>query len=443
MKAERSGRPGIVVLVVLFLIVIILSFVADYHFRTEIEVYRLSKAGMEEILRLHSSYPFINSAVDAKPYIYDDPRDDALYFFEAPEGFTMISHSAVWNVNMLELLYHELLQNEYGEEIDLLYEIVIYPYEEEDGNMLASYTLGMSAVEFFIQFPAFPPDFVIKFPMSIGSINIYGGDTNTTIQSMANSLSHEYGHLYTFYYMFGSVIDAEESLADTYYAGLREARRFDLIVNAGPGETYMQDRHRYLFEIAAEDYVQLMGSPTTRTVVDFIDIRQFLNGAQHPPSMTGARNAFPQENLMIPLANDVRGLDEYFYSFIEKEPRVPVEPKQDVILNIERNSVHHNLVSGPRTFVYYEITWNTPYNNAVYTLVFYDPDDYSGWGTPVKTVRPGGTLSAIIGEYAINRGDQIVSLNDNFAEGTKAFFVVAMLPDGTYYISEKLFYTFN
>ena len=442
MESRRSGRPGIIIIIILLLTCIGVSFVTVNHFNNEIEIYRRSKVEADNVFDIYSPDPFINSAADAEPYRYENHRDDALYFFDAPEGFTIISHSAAWNSEMLQQLHLELLRNEHGEEINVLYEIIIYPHEEEEGSLLASYTLGTTAIHFIVDFPAFPPDFVINFPMSIGRINLYGGDTNTTIQSMANSLSHEYGHLYTFHYMFGSNISADDSLDETYYARLREARRFDLITSAGPGERYMQDRHRYLFEIAAEDYVQLMGSPTTRTVVDFIDIRQFLNGAQHPPSITGSRNAFPQENMMIPLANDVSGLDEYFYGFIGREPRVPVEPKQDVILNIERNSVHHNLVSGPRTFIYYEITWNTPYNNAVYTLVFYDPDDYSGWGTPVKTVRPGGTASAIIGEYVVNRGDQIVSLNDNFAEGTKVFFVVAMLPDGTYYLSEKLFYTF-
>ena len=442
MRAERSGGRGFVVLAVFFLAVVAASFIAVYHFNGEIEIYRLSKADAEEAFRLHSSQVFISSAADAEPYVYENPRKDALYFFEAPEGFAMISHSEAWNAEMLELLYRELLRNEHGDEISLLYEVVVYPHAAQEGSMLASYTLGTTAVRFFVQFPAFPPDFAINFPMSIGSINLYDGDANNTIESMANSLSHEYGHLYTYYYMFGSGMNAEDSLIDTEYARLREARRFDLIASAGPGESYMEERHRYLFEIAAEDYVQLMGSPTTRTVVDFIDVRQFLNGAVHPESAISARNAFPQENMMIPLANDVQGLADYFFSFIGREPRAPIEEKQDVALQIERHSMHHNLVSGPRTFVYYEITWNTPYQDAIYTLVFYDPDDYSGWGNPIITVHPGNAASAIIGEYVITRGDQVVSLDDGFASGYKAFFVVALLPDGTQYISEKLFYRF-
>jgi len=363
--------------------------------------------------------------------------------YDAPEGFTIISHSPAWNQEMLELLYHELLKNEHGEEINLLYEVIIYPYDEEEGNMLASYTLGTTAVSFNLQFPAFPSEIDIDFPQDVGSIVLYGGDTKTTIESIAASLSHEYGHLYTFYYMFGTGINEKDTLEGTEYARLRNAANLGLITGAGPGDTYMQERHRYLFEIAAEDYVQLMGSPTTRQVVDFVDVQQVLNGAEPPTSWLGARNAFPQENMMIPLAGDVPGLADYFYSYIDATPRVPVEEKKDVTLDIQRRSIQHNLVTGLRTFVYYSITWNAPYQNAIYTLVCYDPDDYIGWGIPIKTVRPGQNTSAIIGEYVIDLGDRVTSLDDGNANGFKVFFVVALLPDGTLYISDKLEYDFD
>ena len=121
---------------------------------------------------------------------------------------------------------------------------------------------------------------------------------------------------------------------------------------------------------------------------------------------------------------------------------MPAEEKKEITLQIRRNPVEYNLVTGLRTFVHYSITWNAPYHNAVYTLVCYDPDNYEGWGIPIKTVRPGQTTSAVIGEYVIERGDQVASMDDGNAAGTKVFFVVALLPDGTFYISEKLEYQF-
>jgi len=443
MRARRTGRTILVMLIIISIALICGSIVAVYHFNGEVGIYQRSSSETNAFFQSYTPHPFINTAVDAEPYQYENPHDEALYTYEAPEGFTIISHSPAWDQNMLELLYHELMLNEHGDEINFLYEVVVYPDEEEETSILASYSLGTTFVSFFTLFPAFPDDFTVNFPKDIGSINLYGGNTKTTIESIAESLSHEYGHLYTFYYMFDSAISEGESLSGTSYARFREADRFDLITSSSPGSTYMQERFRYLIEIAAEDYVQLMGSPTTRQVVDFVDVQQLLNGAELPTSIRGARNAFPQENMMIPLAGDVQGLKEYFYSYIGKAPRVPREEKQEITLEISRSSVQHDLTSGRRTFVYYTIIWNAPYQNAIYTLAWYDPDNYAGWGNPVKTVHPGQSPSAVIGEYVVERGDRIHFPEDGRVFGTRVFYVVAMLPDGTFYISDKLEYNFD
>jgi len=447
MNKRKSGRPVIILLLVIVFIALCGSLIAIYHLNGELEAYQHFSTDTDVSFQSYMPQHFRNSAADAEPYTSYNHRDDALYFFEAPEGFTMVSHSTAWNQDMLKSLYHELMLNEHGEEINLLYEVVVYPYEEEEGNVLASYTLGTTALSFFINFPAFPPDFAVDFPKDFGRINIYGGDTKVSVESMAESLSHEYGHLYTFYHMFTSVINKQgsnghSSLEETLYAELREAKRFDLITSASPGSSYMQERHRYLVEVAAEDYIQLMGSPTTRQVVDFVDVQQVVNGAEQPQSAAGARNAFPQENMMLPLASEVSGLGNYFFSFIEAEPRLPAEERKQIALQISQNSIQHNLVSGLRTFVHYEIAWNAPYKDAIYTLICYDPDNYTGWGIPIKTVHPGQTTSAVIGEYVVEQGNQVVSLDDGHAHGVKVFLVVAALPDGTYYTSDRLEYQF-
>jgi len=442
-RKRKSRVPVILFLLILGIALLGAGLVAVNHFDAEIEAYQSSMGEADFFFRMYAPDPFINSAADAEPHIAYTYRDDALYMFEAPEGFQIISHSAAWDEEMLEHLYYELMLNTHGEEIHMLYEIIVFPHEEGEGLMQASYTLGTTATSFFLQFPAFPDDFSIDFPREIGRIHLYEGDTKTTIESMAGSLSHEYGHLFTFYYMFYSEMrDDLNSLADTNFARLREARAFDLITSATPGPTYQQERHRYLFEVAAEDYVQLLGSPTTRQVVDFFDVQQVINGAVQPEGRLGARNAFPQENMKLPLAIDVPGLKDYFFSFIDARPRVPVQDRMDINLEIKRHPVQHNLVTGLRTFVYYTITWNTPYENAIYTLVCYDPFNYTGWGIPIKTVRSGQNSSAVIGEYVIERGTQVVSLNDGLTEGVKVFFVVAVLPDGTFYISDKVEYEF-
>jgi len=448
MNCSGSAKIVMIILVTIFFAVLIGGFAAVFYFTNEIESYQQASVDAAVFFRSHSPAPFINRAVDAAPFRHDNQHENALFFYETPEGFTMISHSKAWDQDMLELLYYELLRNEHGDEINMLYEVIVYPQQEHDRNALASFAVGTTSLSFFIRFPALPPDFTVFFPREIGRINLYGGDTNTTIDSMSSSLSHEYGHLYTFYYMFytdenAHYLDEYDSLAGTEYARLREASRFDLITNAAPGETYMEDRHLYLFEIAAEDYVQLMGSPRTRQIVDFVDVQQVLNGAQQPLDFGNARNAFPQENMMIPLANDVPGLAEYFYSFIGAKPRVPAEEKKEITLQMQRNAVQHNLEEGLRTFIHYVITWNTPYESAIYTLVCYEPEDYTGWGIPIKTVHPGQSASAVIGEYTIMLGNRGREINDFLAQGTKVFFVVALLPDGTLYISDKMEHEFD
>ena len=146
----------------------------------------------------------------------------------------------------------------------------------------------------------------------------------------------------------------------------------------------------------------------------------------------------PQENMLLPLASEVTGLMEYFYSFINADPVPPVEEKLEINLDIRLTSVEHNLVSGLTSFTHYVITWNTPYDGAIYTIGFYDPDNYSGWAHPIKTVFHGREAVATIGVVTVERGDQIHTLDDGIAVGTKVFYVVAMLPDGTFYLSNKL-----
>ena len=448
MQRRRKSKAPYIFIVILMLFTILAGGAAVNRFNGEIEMYESLSSEARAFFRSQPVHSFTSSAADADPYSYVDSHNDALYAFETPEGFTMVSHSEAWNEEMLILLYHELMLNTHGEEINFLHEVIVHPHEEEDGHALATFAQGVTVINFFIQFPALPEDFTIPFPQNIGTINLYGGDINTTIESMAHSLSHEYGHLFTFYHMFNSErnesdVNGNGSLGDTTYARLREAARFDLITRSSPGETYLQDRFRYLIEIAAEDYVQLMGSPTTRQVVDFFDVRQIINGAERPENISGARNAFPQENLMIPLAIDVPGLKEYFFSFIDAEPRIPVEEKQEVSLQIRRNDRGFHLVTGYRTFTHYVITWDTPYDNAIYTLVCYDPYNYTGWGMPIKTVHPGQNASAVVGEYVVERGNQVESLDDGLASGAMVFLVIALLPDGTLYSSEKLEYTFS
>jgi len=442
-KTKKSGTPLIVLSIIVGIMLGLGGLLAFLHYSRELVLLDESKVDVNEFFSKRNPAPFINSAVNAAPYIPEYSRDDALYYYEAPEGFSIISHSYEWNEEMLELLYYELKENTHGDEIEKLSEIIMYGHGNEELNALATYSPGITSASFIINFPAFPNHFKVEFPKFIGRINIYGGDTRTTIESIASSLSHEYGHHYTFYYMFDHEMRQNDLLTESAFADFREAYRFNLIGRISEDSDYFRYRHRYLIEVAAEDYVQLMGSPNTRSVVDFIDVKQVAEGLEQPQFTSGARNAFPQENMMLPLPNEVPGLPTYFFNYIDERPRAPAEPRQDIIIDINRQTMQHNLDTGTRTFVYYTLTWNTPYENAIYTIACYDPYDYSGWGIPIKTVRPGQSASAVIGEYAVVRGNMVHFASDTIAQDFKVFYVVAQLPDGTYYTSEKLEFNFR
>jgi hypothetical protein len=442
MYNKRAGRALIVTLFIISLLMMGAGVFGLQFFMGEANAYRQSENDSELFFLARTAEPFINTAADAPPYVsIVEDETVPLYYYRAPEGFTLISYSSAWDETMLRALREELLLNQHGSEINFLHEVIVFP-DEQERSVLASYTITTDTTRFVMPFPAMPSDFGINFGQGIGIIHLYGGDTVTTIAGMAASLSHEYGHLFTFYHMFNEALAAGGDLLNTEFARLREASLHNLITRSDRGDDYWEQRFRYLIEVAAEDFVQLMGSPTTRQVVDFVDVRQRLNSAEGPESTLGARNAFPQENLMIPLANEVPGLAEYFFSFINRTPPEPIQPRQEIIPEITQHVRVFDLVSGQRTFIYYEITWNTPYDGAIYTLVTYDPANYSGWGLPIRTIRPGVSASAIIGEYVVERGGQVVFLNDNLAEGTRVFLVIAQLPDGTFFTSEKLTHTF-
>ena len=366
----------------------------------------------------------------------------AKYTYQAPEGFLMLSHSNAWNEAKLQTLYEELKKNKHGEEMDYLFEVVVYP--QEDDRALATHRSVDRSVKWVVPIPAFS-EMTFVFNSTFGVISLYGGDVSTTVESMAASLSHEYGHHYTFYHMFrdydDTTISGREALTDSEYAKIRNLPSDKVKTAMDDRDFYYENHHWYLVEVAAEDYVLLMGSPTVKQAVDFPDVRQVLAGAKYPDKqeLKRAHNAYPQDNLMIPLATDVPGLAEYFCGFIGETPKA-VPAKQEINLHIKRGSTSYQLTTGYREFVYYDITWNMPYEGATYTLVCYDESEY--YIRPIKTVMPGEKASATIGAVTRASSTQIAWQYDSIDKGQKTFYVTAMLPDGTVMISNPLAYRF-
>lgn len=401
-----------------------------------IEGIRQSIHEVDTYLDSYVASPFKNSAMFQTPP-EPETQSEALYSYQATDTLTFLSHSEQWDEGKLKDLHEELLKNEHGEEMSTLHEVVVWPHEEE--HALATHSSDVITQRLAINFGALPKDFHLNFARNVSLIALYGGDKETTIEDMAWPLSHEYGHLYTFHYMFSG---NNTDLATTEYGQLRKSVENGLNTSPAPGDDYFENHAKYLFEVAAEDYVQLMGSPTTRRVVAFKDVQQHLNSGEEPSQKIrfSGNNANPQGNLELPLASEVDGLSAYFYQFIGTKARLPLTPRSEIQLSIDSDSQGYNLVDGYRNFVHYNLSWNTPYSDTIYTLVCYDANAYQV--RPIKTVHIGETASAIIGTIASSSGNYVRYFSDEIDSGTKVFLVIAQLPDGTYYSSEPLEYTF-
>ncbi len=406
--------------------------------RVDAQIRQLEEATtqIDAYLAGRSPAPFVNRLPSPATGPDADEHNGARYAWVAPEGFTLLSHSEAWDDEKLEQLYEELKKNRHGEELLTLHQVVVYA--EADEYALASHAQDIAQAQVRFEHPAMPPGFLVPWSRDVSVINLFDGDTYTTVESMAHSLSHEYGHLYTFYHMFPG-----GSPAGTEYAVMRQSAENGLIEETDYSvAAYLENHHRYLVEVAAEDYVQLMGSPTTRQVIDIPDVRQLLGGAEYPDPVLfdSANNWCPQENMTLPLANAVPGLAEYYYGFVEETPPV-LAAKQPMEIGIVSATSNYDLEDGYHSFTHYTLSWDTPYPGAIYTLICREAGD--DFYFPVKTVRPGQRATATIGTVAVESAEYVTWLYDEIDSGEKEFLVVALLEDLSFQLSEPLVYRFG
>lgn len=360
--------------------------------------------------------------------------ENQYYSYKADEGFMLISDSKNWNEHKLKDLYNELKRNKHGEEFELLFKIIVHA--EPDSYASGTHESTSEQLSIYLDFPAFPLSGIINFTRNMGTIHLYNGDKVTDVGQYAHTLSHEYGHHFTYYYMF-----KDNNLLNTEYEKIRNLEEHEVFYDLSENyDHYLQNHMWYLIEIAAEDYVQLMGSPLTKNVVRYSDVFQRLYGNKSNLRLR-SYNGTIQENMLIPFANEVDGLSEYFHHFIDDQPVSSSYSKKDFDLSITSGSTHHESMDGPLDFVHYKISWDDVYEDAIYTLVYLDEDGSNNY--PIKTVYPGEANYAYIGTVSYE-GNGFIHWNyDSLDSGTKIFIVTALLPDGTLYKSNPLKYRFN
>ncbi|QPA30760.1 S-layer homology domain-containing protein [Thermaerobacillus caldiproteolyticus] len=163
--------------------------------------------------------------------------------YKGASGVTIESYSTKWRTTaQLKALEAELLANKHGPELSLLGKIMIFPDYPAGENVLgqyfAEYQIGKT---------------LTLLPNRI--IHLYGGNDFTTVEQMATTLAHEYGHHFTYYYLINKEQLQPSDWLRSKYAAARELFRYPSVhVNASGAYEWS------LPEILAEDYVQLFGS---------------------------------------------------------------------------------------------------------------------------------------------------------------------------------------
>jgi hypothetical protein len=339
--------------------------------------------------------------------------------YTAEDGIVFTSYSPAWSdPSKLVALHKELLQNVHGDEIKLLHQIKIYDDYPRGDGVAGQYLFQMTS-SLLSNKPKMEP----------GSIELYGGKEHTSVASLARTLSHEYGHHVTHYYTLQadgfSLIDSKR-WSNTSYATMRGLSN-DKRVNISGVD------HRWqVAEIAAEDYVQLFGSPLAKAETQFESRVDQVLGGQDPGALSWSAtmyNVQPQENNDLPLASEVPGLYNFFYKQMTGKPsayKPPAKPTLSLVSYSRQGDVGNQL----------RFTWNEPgeQTNYNYTLVTYKDNDLLA--EPVVTRTASEQHEARYGPVVVRKGAYIYTYQEPGAvKGMRHFKLFVFGPNG--WVSES------
>ncbi len=376
-----------------------------------------------------------NDALLGLPISAETEQEADPNVYVTPLGFPVISYSEKWVGDKLEDVYDELLNNAHGEEMAYISRIVIYAGSSEtdtsDFTTAGMHERSLQEYRFFFDLPALIPhkmNYTIR--STVGQITLYNMDKFDSVQQAARTISHEYGHHYTMYYF----MQDDEAVRESDYYDLRGIADIghEVFFSA---EDYLDNHEWDIYELAAEDYVQLMGSPNAGQTSEYMDSYDFLrqDDADVLQNLADEQtiNVFPQENAHIPLADQITGLKAYYYSFIgETVDELPLD-MTPIKIEIEKKKSNG--------YTYYEVTWNKPSKDpdALYTLVCFNKDGIPIW--PVRTVYGDDEAIARVGTPSRESTYYIHYINDGITDEDRYFKVYLIWPDGRMQASD-LFY---
>ncbi len=361
--------------------------------------------------------------IQAKPRgIYGKP----LGIYKGKEGVTIVSFSKNWSTTLkLQEIYQELVSNFYAEEIKYLSHLYIYPDSPEG---VAGY-----------YYEDFEIDEHGRYQYKKGRyIEIFSGDEYTDISQMAKTISHEYGHHFTFYYLMTKENKYYPDWGNTTYGKIRNLHRYPEVQYKYTSES--EYAHEWdVAEIAAEDYVQLFGSPLAKASYKYKDIVELAHeGVEgYTYYYSNSFNILPQENLRLPLAAEVKGLYSYWLTlagYTTQEPSIPHKPKPKL--------TQEKVVAGH--YLQYKIEWDEiqkggPYE---YTVIMYAAD-HPFFPRPLKTVRSGENMAAYFGSIIQKKPNgSTVEILEAY-EGLYEFRVLIKNPQGFMFSSEPMLHHFS
>lgn len=351
--------------------------------------------------------------------------------YKTPLGFSIVSYSNKWKGEKLVEIYNELLNNVHGEEITYVSEIDVFPGSSEiDSNIAGTQSSKQENFSVFFDLPSLVPNsFKYSVKPNVSVIELYNMDRFESATQAARTISHEYGHHFTVFYFLK---DNEDPLDSEYY-DLRDLGSAGHDVVFTDWNTYIENHEWEIHELAAEDYVQLMGSPNAKQTREYLDIYDLIKTGKddyNPKINDRVYNLVPQENIYLPTADDVSGLRDYYYSFIGKTNEYsPLEPVDFNLKRTKRSSYG---------YVYYDITWTKTSvdKDALYTLVCCNTDGEPIW--PVRTIHGNQTAVARVGKMSNN----YVYWTDRITEEDRIFKLYLLLPDGRIQASKPFYVNF-
>lgn len=378
-------------------------------------------------------YSLKGKAVSAE---IEESLEDTVY--HTPLGFSIVSHSSKWKGQKLVQIYNQLIENKHGEEMGYLSQIDLYGGEPEYSDYFdASGDRRKAEMDTYVYADArsiIPLGMHYNAAPVVSDITLYYMDNYDDPSEIATTLSHEYGHHFTIYYF----MQDDRAVKDSKYYQLRDFAGYDHEIFYKDSNSYYENHMWDVYEIAAEDYVQLMGGPDTKRTMEYMDRKDLLDAdidSYNPELRTEFVNVFPQENIFIPLADEVVGLRDYYSSFVnvENEYTSPLTPV-DFGLQIERKSSY-----GHR---FYNVTWTMVItdSNALYTLVCYDKD--GNLFRPVRTIYGNEEPIARVGAPAIKQGNWIYWWPDGIPDENRIFKLYVLLPDGRMIASDPFYVEF-